>query len=48
MIKPNLLRASSADEHIAPHPALLRAVVAKVEALSPADIVVGDNPGLLG
>jgi uncharacterized protein (DUF362 family)/NAD-dependent dihydropyrimidine dehydrogenase PreA subunit len=48
MIKPNLLRASSADEHIVTHPALLRAVVAKVETLSPAEIVVGDNPGLFG
>lgn len=48
MIKPNLLRSSSADEHIVTHPALLRAVVASVEALSPAEIVVGDNPGLFG
>jgi uncharacterized protein (DUF362 family)/NAD-dependent dihydropyrimidine dehydrogenase PreA subunit len=48
MIKPNLLRASSADEHIVTHPALVRAVVEKVETLSPADIVVGDNPGLFG
>jgi len=48
MIKPNLLRSSSANEHIVTHPALLRAVVAKVESLSPAKIVVGDNPGLFG
>jgi uncharacterized protein (DUF362 family)/NAD-dependent dihydropyrimidine dehydrogenase PreA subunit len=48
VIKPNLLRSSSADEHIVTHPALVRAVVAKVEALSPAKIVVGDNPGLFG
>ena len=48
MIKPNLLRSSSADEHIVTHPALLRAVVQKVETLSPANIVVGDNPGLFG
>ena len=48
MIKPNLLRSSSADEHIVTHPALLRAVVAKVETLFPAEIVVGDNPGLFG
>ena len=48
MIKPNLLRSSSADEHIVTHPALLRAVVQKVESLSPAKIVVGDNPGLFG
>jgi uncharacterized protein (DUF362 family)/NAD-dependent dihydropyrimidine dehydrogenase PreA subunit len=46
LIKPNVLRASLADEHIVTHPALLRAVVEKVESLSPAQIVVGDNPGL--
>jgi uncharacterized protein (DUF362 family)/NAD-dependent dihydropyrimidine dehydrogenase PreA subunit len=46
MIKPNVLRASAADEHIVTHPALLRAVVQKVETLSPSQIVVGDNPGL--
>ena len=48
MIKPNLLRSSSPDEHIVTHPALLHAVVKKVETLSPAEIVVGDNPGLFG
>ena len=48
IIKHNLLRSSSADEHIVTHPALLRAVVQKVEVLSPAKIVVGDNPGLFG
>jgi len=46
LIKPNVLRASSAQEHIVTHPALLRAVVEKVETLSPARIVVGDNPGV--
>jgi uncharacterized protein (DUF362 family)/NAD-dependent dihydropyrimidine dehydrogenase PreA subunit len=48
MIKPNLLRSSSPDEHIVTHPALVQAVVGKVESLSPAEIVVGDNPGLFG
>lgn len=48
MIKPNLLRSSSADDHIVTHPALLQAVVEKVESLSPGEIVVGDNPGLFG
>lgn len=48
LIKPNLLRSSSADEHIVTHPALLKAVVGKVATLAPADIVVGDNPGLFG
>ncbi len=46
MIKPNVLRISTAEEHIVTYPALLRAVVEKVEQLSPAEIVVGDNPGL--
>ncbi len=46
VIKPNVLRMSSADEHIVTHPALVRAVVEKVEQLSPQKIIVGDNPGL--
>lgn len=47
VIKPNVLRSSAADEHIVTNPAVLRAVVEKVEGMSPADIVVGDNPGLV-
>ncbi len=46
LIKPNVLRASGPEEGITTHPALLRAVVEKVESMSPASIVVGDNPGL--
>jgi len=46
LIKPNVLRASTPEEHIVTNPALLRAVVDKVEELSPAEIVVGDNPGI--
>jgi uncharacterized protein (DUF362 family)/NAD-dependent dihydropyrimidine dehydrogenase PreA subunit len=46
VIKPNVLRASQADEHIVTNPAILSAVIEKVESLSPAEIVVGDNPGL--
>jgi len=46
VIKPNVLRSSAAKEHIVTHPSLLRAVVEKVEKMSPASIVVGDNPGL--
>ncbi|MBU1196354.1 MAG: DUF362 domain-containing protein [Proteobacteria bacterium] len=46
LIKPNVLRTSRTDEHIVTHPALLRAVVEKIEELSPAQIIVGDNPGL--
>src|SRR5512143_4061567 len=46
LVKPNVLRASEAGEGIVTHPAVLRAVVEKLESLSPAAIVVGDNPGL--
>ncbi len=45
-IKPNVLRSSDKDEGIVTHPAVLRAVVEKVETMGPAQIVVGDNPGL--
>ena len=33
LIKPNVLRASKAKEHIVPHPFLLRAVVEKIEEM---------------
>ncbi len=46
LVKPNVLRASEAGEGIVTHPAVLRAVVEKLETLDPASIVVGDNPGL--
>jgi uncharacterized protein (DUF362 family)/Pyruvate/2-oxoacid:ferredoxin oxidoreductase delta subunit len=46
LIKPNVLRASAAEEGIVTHPAVLRAVVEKVETMNPAEIVVGDNPGV--
>ncbi len=46
LIKPNVLRASEAREGIVTHPAVLRAVVEKVESMGPAALVVGDNPGL--
>ncbi|MDR3554544.1 MAG: DUF362 domain-containing protein [Syntrophobacteraceae bacterium] len=46
LLKPNVLRVSEATEAIVTHPAVLRAVVEKVETLSPASIVVGDNPGM--
>ncbi|MBI5572512.1 MAG: DUF362 domain-containing protein [Desulfomonile tiedjei] len=45
-IKPNVLRASEAQEAIVTNPAVMRAVVEKVESMRPASIVVGDNPGL--
>ena len=46
LIKPNVLRASRPDEGVVTHPAVLRAVVEKVEEMGPAKLVVGDNPGL--
>jgi uncharacterized protein (DUF362 family) len=48
LLKPNVLRASGAEEGIVTHPAVLRAVVEKVETMKPASIVVGDNPGVMG
>jgi len=47
LIKPNVLRASETKEGICTHPAVLRAVVEKVETMKPAAIVVGDNPGMM-
>jgi len=47
LIKPNALRSSKADEAIVTHPAVVRAVVEKVETLGPAAIIVGDNPGVV-
>ena len=46
VIKPNVLRATEADEGIVTHPAVLQAVVETVKAMKPAALVVGDNPGL--
>jgi uncharacterized protein (DUF362 family)/Pyruvate/2-oxoacid:ferredoxin oxidoreductase delta subunit len=46
LIKPNLLRLSEAAEGIVTNPAVLRAVVEKVETMAPSSIVVGDNPGM--
>ena len=46
LIKPNVLRASEAEEGIVTHPAIVRAVVEKVETMRPASIIVGDNPGV--
>lgn len=48
LIKPNVLRGSAPEEGVVTHPAVLRAVVEQVEAMGPAEIVVGDNPGLFG
>jgi len=48
LLKPNVLRASEAEEGIVIHPSVLRAVVETVEMMGPASIVVGDNPGISG
>ncbi len=46
MVKPNVLRASAPQEGIATNPAVLRAVIEKLEEMGPAAIIVGDNPGV--
>jgi uncharacterized protein (DUF362 family)/Pyruvate/2-oxoacid:ferredoxin oxidoreductase delta subunit len=46
LIKPNVLRMSEIRESITTHPAVLRAVIDRVEAMTPASIIVGDNPGV--
>ncbi|MDY6823021.1 MAG: DUF362 domain-containing protein [Thermodesulfobacteriota bacterium] len=46
LIKPNVLRTAKPEEAVVTHPAVLRAVVQRVAAEKPAEIVVGDNPGL--
>jgi uncharacterized protein (DUF362 family)/Pyruvate/2-oxoacid:ferredoxin oxidoreductase delta subunit len=46
LIKPNLLRSSQPEEGIVTNPAILRAVVEKIETMRPASIIVGDNPGV--
>ncbi len=47
LVKPNVLRAGRPEEGITTHPALLEAVVRCLEELRPAEIIVGDNPGLM-
>lgn len=46
LIKPNVLRASFAEQHIVTNPAVLKAIVEKVESMEPRLIIVGDNPGM--
>ena len=45
LVKPNVLRASRAEEGIVTHPAVMTAVIACLEEMKPAAIRVGDNPG---
>lgn len=47
LIKPNVLRASEAKEHIVTNPSVLAAVVDHVERMKPESLIVGDNPGLV-
>ena len=47
LIKPNVLRATNTEEGVVTHPAVLRAVVEKVESMAPASLIVGDNPGMM-
>ena len=46
LIKPNVLRASDANEGITTHPSLLRSVVEIVEKMEPSSTSVGYNPVL--
>ncbi|MCF8031940.1 MAG: DUF362 domain-containing protein [Desulfarculaceae bacterium] len=46
LVKPNVLRGAKPEEGIATHPAVLRAVVERLEKMDPAEIIVGDNPGV--
>lgn len=48
LVKPNVLRASQPEEAVATHPAVLRAVVERIEESDPASLCVGDNPGAMG
>ncbi|MFH1139858.1 MAG: DUF362 domain-containing protein [Pseudomonadota bacterium] len=47
LIKPNVLRGAKPEDGITLHPAVLSAVLDRVEREKPAAIVVGDNPGVV-
>jgi uncharacterized protein (DUF362 family)/NAD-dependent dihydropyrimidine dehydrogenase PreA subunit len=47
LVKPNVLRHGTPEEGITTHPAILAAVVQCLQERDPAEIVVGDNPGLM-
>lgn len=46
LVKPNALRASDPEQGIVTHPAVVLAIVQKLEELDAAAIIVGDNPGM--
>ncbi|MBI5118868.1 DUF362 domain-containing protein [Candidatus Poribacteria bacterium] len=48
VIKPNIIGPFEARRAITTHPAIVSAVVNAVEARRPAQIIVGDNPGVRG
>lgn len=48
LVKPNAVMASEPDEAIVTHPAVIRAIVEKLESYHPSEIIVGDNPGYFG
>ncbi|MBW1710569.1 MAG: DUF362 domain-containing protein [Deltaproteobacteria bacterium] len=47
LVKPNALRASNPEQGIVTHHAVIRAIIEKLEESSPAEIIVGDNPGMM-
>lgn len=46
LIKPNMLGPTKPDRHICTHPSVLRAAIEAVERRKPAQLWVGDNPGM--
>lgn len=46
LVKPNALRECTPESGMTTHPAVLRAVVEKLESLGAKRIIVGDNPGM--
>ncbi|MFH1058875.1 MAG: DUF362 domain-containing protein [Pseudomonadota bacterium] len=47
LVKPNVLRHGAPEEGITTNPAILAAVVQCLEEMGPAEIIVGDNPGIM-
>jgi uncharacterized protein (DUF362 family)/NAD-dependent dihydropyrimidine dehydrogenase PreA subunit len=47
LVNPNALRASNAEDAVVTNPAVIRAVVEKLEDLGASEIIVGDNPGMV-
>jgi uncharacterized protein (DUF362 family)/Pyruvate/2-oxoacid:ferredoxin oxidoreductase delta subunit len=47
LVKPNALRASTPEQGVVTHPAVVKAVVERLQVMQPAEIIVGDNPGMM-